>query len=97
MKKIIKVLNNEGNKFDNDKSVLFSVAHNIEKGDMLISLLGNWELFSVIFSTDKYVNLTEESKDTFIEAKKMILNTVVNMCKNDNELKHKLLKYLVEL
>ena len=77
---------------DKEREIHFCVNHAVDDGKLYIDLEGNKDLFSLIFSSKKYVN--ELDSVSFLEARKLILNTAINICEQDEEIKQKFLTQL---
>jgi len=77
-----------------DDDALLVLSHNKKDGDCITSLVGDWEILSVLFSQKGYVNLTEGTEEMFNNIKKMILNTAYNICVTDDNYKKLMLKKL---
>jgi len=78
-----------------EREIHFCVNHAVDDGKLYIDLEGNKELFSLIFSSKKYVN--ELDSVSFLEARKLILNTALNICNEDEEIRNKFLVKLTEI
>ena len=79
---------------DKEREVHFSVSHEVDSGKVAIVLEGNKDLFSFMFSSKKYVN--EQNAESYNDARKLILNTTLNICNEDKDIRDKLLKALKE-
>jgi hypothetical protein len=79
---------------DKGREIYFSVNHNVDDAKAEIVLEGSKDLFSLMFSSKTYVN--ELDDENYSEARKMIINTTLNICNEDKNVRDKLLKALKE-
>jgi hypothetical protein len=77
-----------------DDDALMFIHHNKKDGDALMSLVGDWELLSILFSVNGYTNLPDDESHSYYEVKKMILNTAYNICLADEEAKNRFINNL---
>jgi len=77
-----------------DDDALLVLSHNKKQGDCFTSLVGDWEILSMLLSTKGYVNFEQGNYEQFTNVKKMILNSALNICANDQETKEKFIKGL---
>lgn len=77
-----------------EDDTLLVISHNKKQGDLFYTFFGEWESISLIMSNKNAVNHTEKSEENFEEIKNLILNTAVNICKKDNEIKDKFINIL---
>jgi hypothetical protein len=80
----INSLNNYIKESDKDEAILV-ITHNMKTHDLVLAFNGEWETISLIMSNHNAVNHSETSIDTYNNIKKLILNTAVNICKEDNK------------
>jgi hypothetical protein len=86
-------LNNYSATLTEDDAVLV-LSHNKKDGDCVSVLLGDWEILSMLLSTEDYVNFKDGNKEQFENIKKCILNSAFNICMNNKETKDKFIKGL---
>jgi hypothetical protein len=77
-----------------DDDALLILSHNKKQGDCFTSLVGDWEILSVLFSQKGYINYEEGNTEQFENIKKMILNTAYNICMTDEEKRIKFIEGL---
>ena len=77
----------------NDDALLI-LSHNKKQGDCFVSLVGDWEILSVLLSQKGYVNYEKGNTEQFENIKKMILNTAYNICMTDEEKRIKFIEGL---
>ena len=77
----------------NDDALLI-LSHNKKQGDCFVSLVGDWEILSVLFSQEGYVNYEKGNTEQFENIKSMILNTAFNIMVNDEKIRNEFLKGL---
>ena len=80
-----------------EDDTLLVISHNKKQGDLFFTLFGDWENISIIMSNKDAVNHKENSKEQFENIKKLMLNTVVNICEQDPKTLNTMLKGLQEL
>ena len=89
--KFVKDMNDNGNLLkDQDDECIFSFKHSKKNAALSFRLDGNWELFSLVFSMVEYVNIEGHEKE-YKEVQNMILNTALNICKEDKGKRDKLI------
>lgn len=97
MEKLKKELGKVSEELNHDRAIMFTVAHDVDSAKMLLAFSGNWEVFSTIFSKDTYINQTPESNIDFQKAKKMILNTALNICSENEDTLNAMVNKLTEI
>jgi hypothetical protein len=75
---------------------LLALSHNSKTGGLICVLNGDWKDLSSLFSIKGYVN-TNDDKGSFKDIRSFILNSTINMCNNDKDLKNDFIKKLNNL
>lgn len=70
----------------NDDALLV-LSHNKKDGDVVVSLIGDWQLLAMLFSVENLVNVPEEKQNGYKDARAFILNTAFNICMTDETIK----------
>lgn len=73
------------------------IANNNKTGDLIMGSYGNWEDISLILSNKDVVNHTEESITTYAEIKRLVLNTALNICNEDENIRDMFKKGIKEM
>lgn len=70
-----------------DDDALLVLSHNKKDGDVVVSLIGDWQLLSMLFSVENLVNVPKEKENGYKDARAFILNTAFNICMTDDKIK----------
>jgi hypothetical protein len=80
-----------------EDDTLLMISVNKEQGDLFFTLFGDWQEISHVMSNKDIVNHDETSGEDFEQIVNLILNTAVNICKNDPEKLNNMLSHFQEV
>lgn len=75
------------NTLNSEDDSLMVIANNNKTGELIMGSFGKWEDISLILSNKDVVNHTEESITTYAEIKSLVLNTALNICNEDKNIR----------
>ena len=96
MNKLITELEKTGKTLQ-DNGALIHLSYNKDNGDLVHSLVGDWEILSTILSVRTEGFLTDKQYETIDEMSKFVLNVAINICKENKVRREVFLKALTEL
>lgn len=78
-----------------DDDAFLVITHNKKDGDCILSMAGDWEILSSLFSTDDYVN--HEDQEVYENIRSLIINTAYNICRTDDKVRDRLMEGIRKL